>query len=131
MSHWLFYDVLTTFLGLEHISCDAIYAGSENGFLSDFIKNILISVLKLNEGLMDLDRHEVGTFYSATLPYNQYGTDILCIYRNYKLLRTDSMSLCADSTGDKSENPSWKDHCIGWSQWLWEEHNNSASAALL
>ncbi len=80
---------------------------------------------------MDLDRHEVGTFYSATLPYNQYGTDILCIYRNYKLLRTDSMSLCADSTGDKSENPSWKDHCIGWSQWLWEEHNNSASAALL
>ncbi len=25
-----FNDVLTTFLGLEHVSCIAVYAGSEN-----------------------------------------------------------------------------------------------------
>ncbi len=36
--------ILTTFLGLEHVSCIAVYAGSEN---SGFIKNILICVSKM------------------------------------------------------------------------------------
>ncbi len=43
-----FNDVLTTFLGLERVSCIAVYAGSES---SDFIKNIFICVPKINEGL--------------------------------------------------------------------------------
>ncbi len=42
LNHWChmdyFNDVLTTFLGVEHGSCIAAYAGSEN---SDFIKNFL------------------------------------------------------------------------------------------
>ncbi len=36
--------ILTTFLGLEHVSCIVVYAGSEN---SGFIKNILICVSKM------------------------------------------------------------------------------------
>ncbi len=40
-------NVLTTFLGLER--------GRK---LSDFIKNILICVPKMNEGLTGLERHE-------------------------------------------------------------------------
>ncbi len=45
-----FNDVRTTFLGLECVSCIAIRVRK----LSDFIKNILICVLKMNEGLMSL-----------------------------------------------------------------------------
>ncbi len=50
-----FNDVLTTFLGLEHGGYIAVYAGSES---SDLIKNILICVPKMNEGLTGLERHE-------------------------------------------------------------------------
>ncbi len=49
-----FNDVLTTFLGLEHVSCVAVYV-----VFSDFIKNILICVQKMNEGLTGLEQHEV------------------------------------------------------------------------
>ncbi len=49
ISHGLFIDDLTTFLCLEHESCVDVYAGS------DFIKNILICVPKVNEGLMGLE----------------------------------------------------------------------------
>ncbi len=51
-----FNDVLTTFLGLERVSCVAVYGVRK---LSDFIKNILICVLKMNQGLTGLERHEV------------------------------------------------------------------------
>ncbi len=51
-----FNDVFTIFLGLECISCMAVYGRVRE--LSDFIKNILICVLKMNEGLTGLDRHE-------------------------------------------------------------------------
>ncbi len=50
-----FNNVLTTFLGLDCISCVTVYAGSES---SDFIKNILICVPEMNEGLGGLERHE-------------------------------------------------------------------------
>ncbi len=49
-----FYNVFTTFLGLQRGSCVAVYAGSES---SDFIKNILICIKKMNEGLKGLERH--------------------------------------------------------------------------
>ncbi len=45
-----FNNVLTIFLGLEHGSYVAVYEGSQ---LLDFIKNILICVPKMNEGLTD------------------------------------------------------------------------------
>ncbi len=45
-----FNNVLTTFLGLEHVSCIAK--------LLDFIKNILICVAKINEGLTGLEWRE-------------------------------------------------------------------------
>ncbi len=45
-----FNNVLTTFLGLEHGSCIAK--------LLDFIKNILICVAKMNEGLTGLEWRE-------------------------------------------------------------------------
>ncbi len=51
-----FNDVLTTFLGLEHVSCIAVYVGPESSQITS--KNILICVLKMNEGLMGLERHE-------------------------------------------------------------------------
>ncbi len=54
-----FNDVLTTFLSLEYGSCVAVYGGPEN---SDFQKNILICVLKMNKGLTGLERHE-GEYY--------------------------------------------------------------------
>ncbi len=41
-----FNDVLTTFLGHEHVSCIAVYAVWE---LSDLIKKILICVLGLEQ----------------------------------------------------------------------------------
>ncbi len=47
-----FNDVLTTFLGLERGRTLAVRE------LSDFIKNILICVPKMNDGLMVLERHE-------------------------------------------------------------------------
>ncbi len=59
-----FNDVLTTFLGLDWVSCVAVYGGGGGGGgggvrkLSDFIKNILICVLKMNEGLTGLKQHE-------------------------------------------------------------------------
>ncbi len=60
LNHWChmdyFNDVFTIFLGLECISCMAVYGRVRE--LSDFIKNILICVLKMNEGLTGLDRHE-------------------------------------------------------------------------
>ncbi len=43
-----FDNVLTSFLGLEHGSCFAVYAVSES---SDLIKNVLICVPNLNEDL--------------------------------------------------------------------------------
>ncbi len=42
-----FNDVLTTFLGLEHGSCVAVYGGS-------YLEYILICVPKMNKGLMSL-----------------------------------------------------------------------------
>ncbi len=51
-----FNDVRTTFLGLEHCSCIAVYAESESSRI--FFKNILICVPKMNEGLRGLERHE-------------------------------------------------------------------------
>ncbi len=51
-----FNNVLTTFLGLERVSCVAVYAGSESSWISS--KNILICVPKMNEGLTGLERHE-------------------------------------------------------------------------
>ncbi len=50
-----FNNVLTTFLGLEHGSYVTVYEGSR---LLDFIKNILICVPKMNEGLTGLEQHE-------------------------------------------------------------------------
>ncbi len=51
-----FNNILTTFLGLEHVSCVAVFAGSESSQISS--KNILIYVSKMSEGFTDLDRHE-------------------------------------------------------------------------
>ncbi len=48
-----FNNVLTTFLGLERVSCNAVYERVRER--SYFIKNILVCVLKMNEGLMALD----------------------------------------------------------------------------
>ncbi len=48
-----FNDVLTTFLGLESVSCVAVYRGSESSWISS--KNMLICVTKINEGLMGLE----------------------------------------------------------------------------
>lgn len=68
---------------------------------------------------------------SVKLAYYRYGDDILSSRRNGDILMTDTMCPIADSTGNESASASWKDHCFGWSQWLWEKHNNSASAAVL
>ncbi len=43
-----FTDVLATFL--ERVSCIAVYAGPESSWIS--------SKMKMNEGLMGLERHE-------------------------------------------------------------------------
>ncbi len=50
-----FIDVLTTFLGLDHGSSLTVYGLTES---SQIIKNILICVPKMNEGLMGLEWHE-------------------------------------------------------------------------
>ncbi len=59
LNHWChnnyFNNVFTTFLGLERFRSIAVYAGSEN---SDFIKNILICVPKMNEYLTGLEKQE-------------------------------------------------------------------------
>ncbi len=51
-----FTDVLSTLLDLDRGSNLAVYGRARE--LSDFIKNILICVLKMNEGLTGLERHE-------------------------------------------------------------------------
>ncbi len=48
--------VFTTFLGLERGSCVSVYGRVRK--LSDFIKNILICIPKMNECLTDLEWHE-------------------------------------------------------------------------
>ncbi len=52
LNHWCkmdyFNDACTTFLGLECFSCIALWMVRK---LPDFIKNILICVVKMNEGL--------------------------------------------------------------------------------
>ncbi len=53
-----YYNVLTTFLGLERGSCISVYGRVRK--LSDFIKNNLICVPKMNKGLTGLERHEGG-----------------------------------------------------------------------
>ncbi len=50
-----FNNVLTSFLNLEHSSCVSVCRVKK---LSDFIKNIFICVLKMNEGLKGLEWHE-------------------------------------------------------------------------
>ncbi len=51
-----FNDVLATFLSLDHVRILAVCGRVRE--LSEFIKNILICVPKINEGLMGLERHE-------------------------------------------------------------------------
>ncbi len=51
-----FNDVLATFLNLERVRILAVYRRIRE--LSEFIKNILISVPKMNEGLTGLERYE-------------------------------------------------------------------------
>ncbi len=51
-----FNDVLTMFLDLDHVRILAVYLRVRE--LLEFIKNILICVLKINQGLTDLERHE-------------------------------------------------------------------------
>ncbi len=50
-----FTDVLATFLDLETLQLHCCLRVRE---LSDFIKNILICVTKMNKGLIALERHE-------------------------------------------------------------------------
>ncbi len=47
-----FNDLFTVFLGLERVSCIAVYAESESFQIS---QNILICVTKMNEGLKGLE----------------------------------------------------------------------------
>ncbi len=51
-----FNNVLATFLSLDRGSILAVCGRVRE--LSEFIKNILICVLKMNEGLTGLERHE-------------------------------------------------------------------------
>ncbi len=55
MSHGLFFNFLTLFLGLGtfQLHC-CLWRGRK---LSDFIKKTLICVPKMNEGLTGLERH--------------------------------------------------------------------------
>ncbi len=65
-----FNDVLTVFLGLDHGRALAVYEGSESS--RDFIKNILICALKMNEALTGLERHEGGQrqHFWVNYPFN-------------------------------------------------------------
>ncbi len=60
LSHWChmdyFNDVLTTFLGREHVKLCCCLCRVRK--LSDFIKKVLICILKMNEGLTGLEQHE-------------------------------------------------------------------------
>ncbi len=56
MSHGLFTDLLAMFLDLDHVRTLAVSGRVRE--LSDSIKNILICVLKTNEGLTGLELHE-------------------------------------------------------------------------
>ncbi len=57
MSHTdCFNNVLTTFLGLERVSCVAVYAGSEHSEIS--FENVIICALNIKKGLTGLERHE-------------------------------------------------------------------------
>lgn len=51
-----FIDLLATFLDVDRVDCIAVY-GMFRG-LSGCIKNILICVPKINEGLTGLEQHE-------------------------------------------------------------------------
>ncbi len=51
-----FTDVLAVFLDLDRGSTLAVYGRVRE--LSDFIKNILICVLKINESITGLERHK-------------------------------------------------------------------------
>ncbi len=51
-----FTDVLATFLDLDRGRIPAVYGRVRE--LSKLIKNILICLLKMNEGLTGLERHE-------------------------------------------------------------------------
>ncbi len=51
-----FNDVLITFLCVDHLRILAVYGRVRE--LSEFIKNILNCVPKVNEGLTGLERHE-------------------------------------------------------------------------
>ncbi len=51
-----FTELLATFLDLDHVRILAVYGRVRE--LSDSIKNILICVSKMNEGLTGLERHE-------------------------------------------------------------------------
>ncbi len=57
LNHWChmdyFNNILTTFLGLDRVSCCLCRVKK----LLDFIKNILICVPKMNEGLTGLEQH--------------------------------------------------------------------------
>ncbi len=59
LNHWChmnyFNDVLTMFLGLDRVKILAVYG---RVIPSDLITNIVICVLKINEGLTGLERHE-------------------------------------------------------------------------
>ncbi len=60
LNHWChmdyFNDVLATFLCVDRGNTLAVYGRVRE--LSECIKNILICVLKMNEGLTGLERHE-------------------------------------------------------------------------
>ncbi len=60
LNHWChidyFDDVLATFLSLDRVTILSVYGRVRE--LSEFIKNILIYVPKMNEGLTGLERHE-------------------------------------------------------------------------
>jgi hypothetical protein len=43
----------------------------------------------------------------------------------------DVFPVAVDSSRSESDSASWEDHSSGWSQWMWEEHHHSATAALL
>ncbi len=51
-----FNDVLTKFLDIDRVRILAVYGRVRE--LSEFIKNILICVPKMNKGLTGLERHE-------------------------------------------------------------------------
>ncbi len=72
LSHWChmdcFTDVLTTFLDLGTLQLRCyIWRVWE---VSDLIKNILICVPKMNEGLTGLERHEVEPFKTGVMMLN-------------------------------------------------------------